>query len=151
MARLLAVLADGTRLRLIRLLLQRELCVCELVDALQMPQYKISRHLRMLRAVALVEARRSGRWMHYRIGRQASTGGLHRDLLAIIRAHLKDMPEAIRDDTRLFRRLCLRQAGRCVVGTGGRGARGGDARAPAGSIGRRLGSRCEGPGKPAGG
>jgi ArsR family transcriptional regulator len=120
MARLLAVLGDPIRLRLVRLLLQRELCVCELVDALQMPQYKISRHLRRLRAMGLVEARRRGRWMHYRIGRQASTGGLHRELLGVVGAHLKGRPEVIRDDTRLSRRLRLRQAGQCVVGkTGG--------------------------------
>ena len=67
-ARVLGMLMDPTRLRLLRLLRQQELCVCELVDTLRMPQYKISRHLRSLRAVGLVEARRDGRWMHYRLG-----------------------------------------------------------------------------------
>ena len=67
-ARVLGMLTDLTRLRLLRLLCQQELCVCELVDTLRMPQYKISRHLRSLRAVGLVEARRDGRWMHYRLG-----------------------------------------------------------------------------------
>ena len=61
MCRLLAVLADPTRLRLVRLLLRQELCVCELVDALRMPQYKVSRDLRQMRAIGLVEARRRGR------------------------------------------------------------------------------------------
>src|SRR3989304_1891481 len=67
---LLATLADATRLRVIRLLLREELCVCELVDALRIPQYKMSRHLGTLRAVGLVEARRNGRWMYYRPGRR---------------------------------------------------------------------------------
>ncbi len=151
MARLLAVLADQTRLRLIRLLLRRDLCVCELMDTLRMPQYKISRHLRMLRATGLVEARRSGRWMHYRIARRVSAGGFHQDLLEVIRTHLKDMPETVRDDARLSRRLRLRQAGQCVVGTRGRCVSGSSVRPPAESNGHRVESRRESLGKPAGG
>ncbi|MGD0264860.1 MAG: metalloregulator ArsR/SmtB family transcription factor [Candidatus Methylomirabilota bacterium] len=116
MSRLLAVLADPTRLRLVRLLLRQELCVCELVDALRMPQYKVSRHLRQMRAIGLVEARRRGRWMHYRIGGGAAPSGVHQALLKVLGAHLRDLPDAKRDDARLRRRLALRQAGRCVVG-----------------------------------
>jgi ArsR family transcriptional regulator len=116
LSRLLAVLADPTRLRLVRLLLRQELCVCELVDALRMPQYKVSRHLRQMRAIGLVEARRRGRWMHYRIGGVAAPSGVHQALLKVLGAHLRDLPDAKRDDARLRRRLALRQAGRCVVG-----------------------------------
>ena len=64
--RLLQALADSTRLRIMALLNGRdELCVCEIVEALALPQYQVSRHLRMLRAVQLVSGRRQGRWMHY--------------------------------------------------------------------------------------
>ncbi len=114
--RLLATLADSTRLRLVRLLLQRELCVCELVDALRMPQYKISRHLRGLRAAGLVEARRQGRWMHYRIGRQIGPAGPYRGLLKPLEVYLNRLPEAREDDLRLRKRLALRRSGECVVG-----------------------------------
>lgn len=114
--RVLAALTDATRLRLVRLLLRRELCVCELVDALRMPQYKVSRHLRTLRAAGLVEARRDGRWMHYRISSRVAAGGFHRDLVQTIGAHLNDVPEVVKDEARLARRLALRRSGQCVVG-----------------------------------
>lgn len=116
MARLLRALADHTRLRVIRLLLREELCVCELVDALRIPQYKISRHLSTLRAVGLVEARRNGRWMYYSIGRRAGLKSLQQDLLKTVDVHLDGTPEARRDDACLRRRLALRRAGCCVVG-----------------------------------
>jgi ArsR family transcriptional regulator len=115
-ARLLSVLADPTRLRLVRLLLRHELCVCELVDALRIPQYKVSRHLSRLRRVGLVEARRNGRWMYYSVGRRVGLDGLHHDLLKLIDVHMNRTPEADRDDSRLARRLGLRQGGRCVKG-----------------------------------
>jgi hypothetical protein len=77
LATVLAAMADPVRLRILRLVLQHELCVCEVVDALQIPQHRVSRHLGSL-------------------------------------------AEARRDDLRLKRRLAMRQAGHCVVGTQGR-------------------------------
>ena len=56
--------ADETRLRLLVLLAERELCVCELVDILEMPQGKISRHLAVLRRADLVADRRDGTWIY---------------------------------------------------------------------------------------
>ena len=65
---ILRALADGTRLRVINLLLvEKELCVCELTEALQMVQPKVSRHLAILREAGLVLDRREGLWIHYRI------------------------------------------------------------------------------------
>ena len=117
--RLLAALTDPTRLRLLRLLSRQELCVCELMDALRMPQYKVSRHLRTLRAVGLVEARRDGRWIHYRINPRGEVDDLHRNLLKVLDDHLAERPEIARDEDRLARRLALRRAGQCVVGVKG--------------------------------
>jgi ArsR family transcriptional regulator len=114
--RLLAALTDPTRLRLVQLLLREELCVCELVDALQVPQYKVSRHLSRLRGVGLVEARRNGRWIYYSIGRQGRLNKFRRDLLRVMDVHLDGVPAVRKDDLRLSRRLALRRAGRCVVG-----------------------------------
>ena len=57
--------ADETRLRLLFLLTQRELCVCELVEVLEMPQGKISRHLAVLKRAGLVRDRREGVWIYY--------------------------------------------------------------------------------------
>ena len=60
-------LSDPTRIRIMRLLIERELCVCEIVMALEEPQYKISRHLAVLKSAGLVRDWREGSWMHYEI------------------------------------------------------------------------------------
>ena len=63
---LFKTLSDPTRLRLLNLLASGETCVCELTDTLRVVQPKVSRHLAQLKRVGLVEARRDGKWMHYR-------------------------------------------------------------------------------------
>ena len=64
-------LSDETRLQIVTLLLGREeLCVCDFVGALGQTQSKISRHLRYLYNAGLVQDRREGLWMHYRISTQ---------------------------------------------------------------------------------
>jgi ArsR family transcriptional regulator len=65
--RVFRALADRTRLRILHLLRQGELCVCDLVDLLGVPQPTASRHLAYLRRAGLVEARREGHWMYYRL------------------------------------------------------------------------------------
>jgi ArsR family transcriptional regulator, arsenate/arsenite/antimonite-responsive transcriptional repressor len=60
-------LADPTRLRLLNLLADGEVCVCHLVEVLGTNQPKVSRHLAYLRRAGLVTARRQGTWMHYRV------------------------------------------------------------------------------------
>lgn len=60
-------LADRTRLRLLNLMRGDEVCVCFFVEILKTNQPKISRHLAYLRRVGVVDARREGQWMHYRI------------------------------------------------------------------------------------
>ncbi|HWZ11611.1 MAG TPA: metalloregulator ArsR/SmtB family transcription factor [Acidobacteriaceae bacterium] len=60
-------LADHTRLRLLNLIGDQEICVCYFVEVLDQPQPKISRHLAYLRRAGIVTARREGKWMHYRI------------------------------------------------------------------------------------
>ena len=59
-------LADTTRLRILALLGNNEVCVCHIHDALRLPQPTISRHLSYLRRTGLVATRRDGVWMHYR-------------------------------------------------------------------------------------
>jgi ArsR family transcriptional regulator len=65
--RVFKALADATRLRILGLLLTGEVCVCHIHESLRIPQPKASRHLAYLRKAGLVEARREGLWMHYRI------------------------------------------------------------------------------------
>lgn len=63
---LFKTLADPIRLRLLNLLGDGETCVCDLTDTLRVVQPKVSRHLARLKRARLVEARRDGKWMHYR-------------------------------------------------------------------------------------
>jgi ArsR family transcriptional regulator len=65
--RFFQALGDKTRLRLLNLMGDQELCVCYFVEILGQPQPKISRHLAYLRSAGIVAARREGKWMHYRI------------------------------------------------------------------------------------
>jgi ArsR family transcriptional regulator len=71
METLFKALADETRLRILGLLLTGEVCVCDIHESLKIPQSKASRHLAYLRRSGLVETRRSGLWIHYRLGRLA--------------------------------------------------------------------------------
>lgn len=65
MAETFKLLGDKTRLRIIGLLNERELCVCNIVDILQMSQPGISQHLRKMKAVGLLNEERRGKWTYY--------------------------------------------------------------------------------------
>ncbi len=65
-------LADKTRLRILALLGNNEVCVCHIHDSLALPQPTVSRHLAYLRKSGLVAARRDGVWMHYQLSRSLS-------------------------------------------------------------------------------
>ena len=65
LANIIKALSDETRLRVIKLLEERELCVCELIQVLDMSQPRISRHLSVLRNAGLVDDRREGKWVYY--------------------------------------------------------------------------------------
>lgn len=67
MERFFVALSDRTRLRLLNLMEEDEVCVCFFVEILGEPQPKISRHLAYLRRAGIVEARREGKWIHYRV------------------------------------------------------------------------------------
>ena len=64
-ARVFKALGDETRLKLLHMVRHREICVCDLVDALKMPQGTLSHHLAVLHQGGLVTARKEGRWNHY--------------------------------------------------------------------------------------
>lgn len=69
-------LADQSRLRIVCLLLEGELCVCDLTAVLEMPQPTISRHMSTLKLAGLVNDRRAGKWVHYRLGDDAPLAAL---------------------------------------------------------------------------
>ena len=93
-------LADETRLRILAVLLTREeLCVCDIVDSLQLPQSTISRHLAYLRKTGLVNDRRCGLWMYYSIACEAS--GFQQGLIEFLRRYLAELPTSPADRGRL--------------------------------------------------
>lgn len=83
-----AALADRTRLRLLNLMRDGEVCVCFLAETLGTNDPKISRHLAYLKRANLVKGRREGKWMHYSLNRPAHehAGKLFDDLLTALRA-----------------------------------------------------------------
>lgn len=108
-------LADETRLRVIRLLAttDEEACLCELVDSLQEPAYKLSRHLKILRQAGLLSAQKDGRWVYHRL----VTKPLYIKKLAATVCALPDPEQVFQSDLAHFEeRLCLREGGRCRVG-----------------------------------
>ena len=107
-------LGDKTRLRLLNLFLQseEELCVCETVEALQLPQYQISRHLAHLRRAGLLRSQRDGTWAYYELNCEDSP--FLKDFAALMKDHFsKNFSE---DIANLQQRLSLRANGKCVVG-----------------------------------
>jgi len=71
LARTFQALADENRIRILELLGEGELCVCDLASALGLSQPLLSFHLRTLREAGLVSARKQGRWVHYSLIREA--------------------------------------------------------------------------------
>lgn len=93
--------ADRTRLRIMHLLLGvEELCVCDLVDVLDLPQAKVSRHLAYLRKAELVMTRRDGQWMYYRMA--GARGAFHQKLLECLGCCFSEVPELREDQKRLL-------------------------------------------------
>lgn len=102
--RFFQALGDTTRLRLLNLMADQEICVCYFVEILGGPQPKISRHLAYLRSAGIVEARREGKWMHYRIVMPPHNGAAQ--VLRQSLAWLKDEKTMQADNARLTRACC---------------------------------------------
>jgi ArsR family transcriptional regulator, arsenate/arsenite/antimonite-responsive transcriptional repressor len=98
-----AALADENRLRLLHLIKDGEICVCYLQEVLQTNQPKISRHLAYLKKAGLVESRREGKWMHYRLKKLET--GLEKILFTTLK-HLQTEPQIRKDAQRLKQVVC---------------------------------------------
>ncbi|HJT25979.1 MAG TPA: metalloregulator ArsR/SmtB family transcription factor [Pyrinomonadaceae bacterium] len=96
-------LADSTRLRIINLIGDQEVCVCFFVEILKTNQPKISRHLAYLRRAGIVTARREGIWMHYRIATPQDENAAK--VLTDIRAWLAN-DSAMQQDRKRLDKIC---------------------------------------------
>lgn len=99
-----AALADKTRLRLINLMSDDELCVCYFAEIIGTNQPKISRHLAYLKRAGLVSARRDGKWMHYRVTPPESKSAA--ETFAKIKEMLKEDKEMQADRQKLLNVCC---------------------------------------------
>lgn len=99
-----SALADKTRLRLLNLLRDGEVCVCFFAGTLDTNNPKISRHLSYLKRASLVSARRDGKWMHYRL--TPPSDGAAADVFEATMKMLENDPEMKRDRERLIDFCC---------------------------------------------
>jgi ArsR family transcriptional regulator len=100
LAQTLKALSDPIRLRIVLLLqAEGELCVCDLMAVLKLPQSTISRHLAYLKRSCWVDIRRQGVWMYYTLSRESCD--ICKDLLLILKQHANNLPEAASDRSAL--------------------------------------------------
>ena len=113
-AQVFKALGDERRLRLLNLFIQsnKKICVCELTDALLIPQYQISKHLKVLRDLGLVRTTREGTWVYYEANWDFSD--CVNDLFNVIKKHFKN--KYAEDLSRLNNRFELREGDYCVIG-----------------------------------
>jgi ArsR family transcriptional regulator len=111
---LFRALADPTRLRLLNLMRDDEVCVCFFVEVLGISQPKISRHLAYLRRAGLVTARRQWKWMHYRIVTPADSHTAR--ILQEVRDWLAQNPQMKRERAKLIKACCSPQSSARLLG-----------------------------------
>lgn len=98
-AQMIKALSDETRLRILSLLMEGELCVCDLMTVLRLPQSTVSRHLSYLRNTGWVVDRREGVWIFYSLATGEEDFRLN--LLSLLRPHLSALDVAVADRERL--------------------------------------------------
>lgn len=103
LTRLFRALGDETRVRIVALLAHGELCVCHIEKALALSQPNVSRHLGILRMANVVDARRDGTWVYYKLADQEHDA-VHDVLATLTKAFGAE--RAIRSDHRRLRKAC---------------------------------------------
>lgn len=109
---LLKAAADGTRLRLLTLLRDQTLCVCQLVEILGLPQSTISKHLLLLKHAGLVDDEQRGKWTFYSLAGSAA-GDLHHGLVRFLTDSLRGDPRLDADRSRVGHPRVMKLAACC--------------------------------------
>ncbi|MCX5997780.1 MAG: metalloregulator ArsR/SmtB family transcription factor [Chloroflexi bacterium] len=109
--RVFKALSDGTRLRILNILLVRECCVCEVMQVLGISQPSASRHLSILRGARLLKARKEGIWMYYSVDHDG-VPAYAQEIVKAVRLAAADMPEARLDKQKLQK--TMRQNTVCI-------------------------------------
>lgn len=102
-------LADITRWRIVRLVLDEALCVCELADILEMPQSSVSSHVQIIRKAGLLESEKCEKWTYFRITRD------YRKLITTLASFFEESDQALlkSDANRSLKRLAKRENSCC--------------------------------------
>ena len=108
-------LSDPTRLRILKLLAQRDLCVCELVYLLPATQSRVSQNLAILKNAGLVSDRREGRWVFYALNRQAVERTLADVAALAAPGGLDDLPDMAGEAARWQTMRTVRPRSACPV------------------------------------
>jgi ArsR family transcriptional regulator len=112
LAQTLKALSDPIRLRIILLLqAEGELCVCDLMAVLKLPQSTVSRHLAYLKRSCWVDIRRQGLWMYYKLSQESCD--LCTEMLLTLRQHAGNLPEAVADRKELAAFLATKNEPSC--------------------------------------
>ncbi len=108
-------LGDENRLRIMALFTRthQALCVCELVDALGLPQYQVSRHIRLLKQAGLLKVKKKGTWAYYYLYEES---GFRKQLYDFLEKSLNHTVLE-QDEQAMGVRLSYRKKGRCVLGS----------------------------------
>jgi ArsR family transcriptional regulator, arsenate/arsenite/antimonite-responsive transcriptional repressor len=103
-------LADSTRWRIVRLVLDQALCVCELADILEMPQSSVSSHVQVIRKAGLLESEKCEKWTYFRIEKR------YRKLITTLEKFFAETDEAVlkTDAARSAKRLIKRETSCCA-------------------------------------
>ena len=99
-------LADGNRLRVLMALTDGELCVCQIVELLALAPSTVSKHMSILRQARLVEDRKEGRWVYYRLPDQDAPDAV-KETIAWVRHNLARSPQTLRDGKKLQEILAM--------------------------------------------
>ena len=135
-------LSDETRLRILKLLEGGELCICKIMDVVDMKQSRISRHMGILKNAGLVTDRRDGKWVHYSLNLRPENFCCE-EMISFLAACLKDYDLVLQDRKKLHKLLEIEKKGlwrsgsMCGVKTRGQGARVKGARIRQQAIGSR--------------
>ena len=101
-------LGDDTRWRIVRLVVDRALCVCELADILEMPQSSVSSHVQVIRKAGLLESEKCEKWTYFRIEPK------YRELVGTLENFFESEDAVLKSDaTRALTRLAIRETSCC--------------------------------------
>jgi len=103
--KLFKALSDETRIRILKVLLERECCVCEVMQALDISQSRASRNLGILEDAGFIKSRRDGLWIVYSIDRQKKMNSYAAPLIELLRGSLVNEETILQDKKRLSRAM----------------------------------------------